>query len=300
MLLQLNQDKTKVLFIHEDGKEYKFLANFPAFLKSFHDPYYWAPAKPQIIYNIYHRLRKAKRTLKVEQAVLDLVNQPFALKQIPADFKFHTKPMDFQEISLRYLYTVGGGGLLLDPGMGKSKVILDFIVLMKFTKCIIVCPKPLLFVWEDEIAIHRPELTYHTVRTTDWAAEREGILKANVTIINYNKAVAFSEALQGMGYQFIHLDEFLIKDPSTSRTKDITELSYSIPHKAGGSGTLINNSVQDVFAPVRYLEPSLVSRSSAKFLNHFGVKKKSQALIVLWHSNTSLKPSQSWSHVVSS
>lgn len=273
MLIQFNQDRTKVLFIHEDGKEYIFLNRFPAFLKGFRDQYFYAPAKPQLIFNLYHRLLRAKRKLKISQDVLDFLNQPFALKPIPASFKFHTTPMDFQEISLRYLYTVGGGGLLLDPGMGKSKVILDFILLMGFTKALIVCPKPLLFVWEDEIATHRPELTYHTVTTTDWPAEAVGITKANVTIINYNKAVAFKEQLKAAGFQFIHLDEFLIKDPSTDRTKDLTDLSYVIPHRAGGSGTLVNNSVHDVFAPVRYLEPSLVSQSSKKFLDHFAVKK---------------------------
>ncbi|EJD67193.1 hypothetical protein BB65665_12657, partial [Bacillus sp. 916] len=73
--------------------------------------------------------------------------------------------------------------------------------------------------------------------------EYEGIKNSQVTIINYNKAVTFREELKGMGFEFIHLDEFLIKDPSTDRTKEITQLGYAIPHRCGGSGTLINNSV---------------------------------------------------------
>lgn len=274
MLVKFSQDKSKVLFIHEDGKDYKFLNNFPAFLRDRNNPYFYAPAKTQIIYNLYQRLRKAKRKFKIGQDVLDFLNQPFKLKEIPESFKFHTKPMDFQEIALRYLYTVGSGGILLDPGMGKSKVVLDYIHLMGFKKAIVICPKPLLFVWEDEIHTHRPELTYYTVKSTNWEAEKEGIASAQVVIINYNKAVTFRNELKTIGAEFIHLDEFLIKDPSTDRTKELTNLAYTIPYKCGGSGTLINNSIGDVFAPVRYLEPSLVGKSSANFLNHFAVKRK--------------------------
>lgn len=274
MKILFNADKTRVNFIHENAAEYTFLTDFPALLKGVRDPHHWAPSEPHILYNLYHRFKKAKRTLRIEPGVLELINQPFALKPIPASFTFHTSPKTYQEIALRYLYTVGSGGLLLEPGMGKSKVVLDYIWLMQFKRSIIVCPKALLFVWEDEISTHRPELTYHTVKTTDWQKEKDGILNAAVTIINYNKAVLFKDVLKAQGFDFIHLDEFLIKDPSTDRTKGLTELGYHIPYHAGGSGTLINNTIRDVFAPTRFLSPALVGKSSGNFMNHFAVMKK--------------------------
>lgn len=280
MKIQFNQDKTKVLFIHEEGRDYKILHNFPALLRDRQNPHFYAPAKPQVIYNIFHRLKrvmpKSKQgkpiPMRIAQDVLDFMNQPFALKKLPEAFKFHTAPLEFQEIALRYLYTVGSGGVLLDPGMGKSKVVLDYIALMCFKKALIVCPKPLLFVWEDEILKHRPELSFYSVKTTDWKQEKAGILESQVCIINYNKAVTFREELKACGFQFIHLDEFLIKDPSTERTKELTALARHMPYRAGGSGTLINNSVGDVFAPVRYLEPALIGMSRTNFLNHFSVR----------------------------
>jgi SNF2 family DNA or RNA helicase len=170
------------------------------------------------------------------------------------------------------MYTVGGGGILLDPGMGKSKVTLDYIALQGFKKVIIVCPKPLLFVWEDEIKTHRPDLNFYTVKTTDWEKEKEGVANAQVTIINYNKAVTFEEQLKGVGYEYIHLDEFLIKDPKTTRTQSLTKLSKSIPFRSGGSGTLINNSIMDVYCPVRYLEPALVGYNYNNFLDFHAVR----------------------------
>ena len=265
MQVTFSQDKTKIIFLHENGHEYKFLHNYPAFLKS--GMYYYIPAKSHILHNLIARLKKANQKLKLTQEVLTFLEEPFKLKEIPSSFKYHTEPMDYQAIALRYLYTVGSGGLLLDPGMGKSKVVLDYIALMGFEKVIIICPKALLFVWEDEIAIHRPELSYYTVRTTDWDAEYPGIKGARVTIINYTKSVAFKPQLKRMGYNFIHLDEFLIKDPKTERTQSLTDIAYGIDYKCGGSGTLINNTVMDVFCPVRYLEPALVGQNYKKFFD---------------------------------
>ena len=184
MKVQFNHDKSQVVFMHEDAFEYKWLNKYPAFVKD--GMYYYVPAKVQILHNIIQRMKLAKRKLTLTKDVHDFLQSPFKLKALPEAFKFHTSPMPYQEIALRYLYTVGSGGLLLDPGMGKSKVALDYIALMKFKKVIIVCPKPLLFVWEDEIAVHRPDLTFYTVKTTDWEQEKEGIANAQVTIINYN------------------------------------------------------------------------------------------------------------------
>lgn len=265
MRIAFNQTKDRILFLHDDMHEYKYLFNFPAFLKE--GPSFYIPAKVQILHNVVQRLKKAKRKIRIDKDVYEFLQSPFILKPIPESFKFHTNPMDYQHIALRYLYTVGSGGLLLDPGMGKSKVVLDYILLMDFKKTLVVCPKALLFVWEDEIAIHRPELSFYTVKSTDWGSEVAGIMGADVTLINYNKAVDFRDDLKAVGYQFIHLDEFLIKDPKTSRTQALTNLSSKIPYRCGGSGTLINNTVMDVFCPVRYLEPALVGGNYKSFFD---------------------------------
>lgn len=265
MRIAFNGSKDRVLFLHDDAKEYKWLFNFPAFLKD--GPSFYLPAKVQVLHNVVQRLKKAKRTLRMDKDVYEFLQAPFVLRTIPASFKFHTSPMDYQHIALRYLYTVGSGGLLLDPGMGKSKVVLDYIFLMGFKKTLVVCPKALLFVWEDEIAIHRPELTFYTVRSTNWEAESGPASLSNVTLINYTKAVELRAELEQMGYDFIHLDEFLIKDPKTSRTQALTKLATKINYKCGGSGTLINNTIMDVFCPVRYLEPSLVGGNYKNFFD---------------------------------
>lgn len=267
MRLSFSSDRSHIFFLHKDAAEYKFLHSFPAFIRQ--GPYFAIPAKINVLHNVIQRLRKARKDINLDKEVYEFLQTPFKLRELPASFRFHTQPMDYQLLALRYLYTTGSGGLLLDPGMGKSKVVLDYIVLQGFERTLIVCPKALLFVWEDEISVHRPELadSVYVVKTTDWESERDGILNSKVVVLNYNKAVGFEKELSSAGFDFIHIDEFLIKDPSTERTKSLTRISKCIPYRCGGSGTLVNNTVLDVFSPVRYIEPSLVGWSFSNFKN---------------------------------
>lgn len=279
MLIKFNVPKTRVLFINEGGKEYKAMMEFPAFIKE--GPHFYVPAKVAVVYNVINRLSSTFKQLKIDKDVYDFMHQDMKLRELPEDFKFHTKPMEAQEIALRYMYTVGNGGLLMDPGMGKSKVVLDYIHLMKFQKTLLICPLPLLFVWEDETEIHRPELSIHLVKTTDWAAEWEAGKDKDIFCMNYNKAVLFKEQLLAQKFDFMHLDEFLIKDVKTERTKAITAISKKVEYKCGGSGTLINNSVMDMYAPVRYLEPSLVGFNYTNFMNRHLYRNLKDPRIVL-------------------
>jgi len=233
---------------------------------------------------VVSRLKKAFKKIVIDKEVLDFMNQEMKLLALPDGFKYITSPLPFQDIALRFIYTVGSGGLLLDPGMGKSKIALDYIALMNFVRTLLICPKPLLFVWEDEVAKHRPDLTIHVVETTNWEKEWELGKDKHIICMNYSKAAMLKDQLKKCKFDFIHLDEFLIKDPKTIRTQSITELSKTIPYKCGGSGTLINNSILDVFAPVRYLEPSLVGFSFTNFLNRHTIRNPRDLKMVVGHT----------------
>lgn len=275
MRIAFDTTKRYVLFISEKRDEYIALDRFPAFIKPM--IHHACHAVLPVCYNVIERMRERKqfRDMKIDPDVQAWLDSPFKLATLPESFYYHTEPVAFQEIALRYLYTLGSAGILLDPGMGKSKVVLDYIFLltqMNMGRHLIVCPKPLLFVWEDEIAKHRPELSFHIVKTTEWEKEMDGIANNQVTIINYDKAVTFKHRLKEVCFDFMHVDEFLIKDPSTTRTKALTEISKSVKYRAGGSGTLINNSPSDAFSPIRYLQPSLFGGNFTSFLNEYSVK----------------------------
>lgn len=274
MIVTFDVDKSNVLFLHETPKEYIALGKFPAFIRK--EISYAAPAVLPVVFNIVSRLQASFRNVKLSKEVETWLQSDFKLLDIPEDFKFITKPLDFQLIALRFLYTLGSAGVLLDPGMGKSKVILDYIALKRFKRSIVVCPAPLLFVWEDEINKHRPDLSYYVVTSTDWEQEIPKFKDKDVIIINYNKAVIMEKELKAVQFDFMYVDEFLIKDIKTERTNSLTRLSRGIPYKSGGSGTLINNSPIDAYAPLRFLCPALVGGNYQNFTDKFLIKVKNK------------------------
>lgn len=274
MIIKFNKDRSSLLFQHSTPKEYTALSKFPAFTRDSETLLFSCPTTLPVAYNIVERCKKYFSEVVMTKEVKEWLDSPFKLRDLPESFSYHTSPEVFQGIALRFLYTLGSAGLLLDPGMGKSKIVLDYIHLKEFGRSLIVCPAALLFVWEDEIRKHRPELSFHVIRTTDWAIELPRVKSQQVIITNYTKAVILKHRLKETKFDFMHVDEFLIKDPSSDRTKALTEISRGIPYRCGGSGTLINNSPFDAFSPIRYLQPSLLGWNYSNFLDRYSVTKE--------------------------
>lgn len=272
IISQYNQGLIK--YTPENKHESKSLVTFPGLLEIGVERF--STSKPHVVANLIERFKAKNFKLDVDEYVFNCVNGQFKLKEIPESFKFFTKPLLHQLLALRFLFTIGSAGLLLEAGMGKTKIILDYIALLGFRRSIIIAPKALLFVWEDEALLHRPDKKIYIIKTTDWESEKEAILAADIVVTNYNKAVILEEQLKTIKWDYMNLDEFLIKDPTSLRTQAITRLSYLVPNKTGASGTLVNNTPLDVFAPVRFLEPSLTGYSFAKFRNEYAVTRKAK------------------------
>lgn len=323
MKLILTPDGHNVEFVPESNAEETIITMFPALYKVRGKRF--APSLPHILQNIIERLKKTLKTpiTTSDKKIVDLLKNAVTLRELPEDFNFITEPMSHQRIVLQYLLTNGGGGVLLDPGLGKTKIILDFIKMMRFKKSLIVCPVALLDVWVDETETHRPDLKTYVLQSTSWpilfkaakarvekhaaaleqeeegsdeykkirtklrAAEREVkfipaamaedlelAAAADVVVINYDKASNLEYLQKHFAFDFIALDEALIKTHNSARTLALLKLGVKIPHRVIMSGTLINNTALDAFAPIRFLQPALTGMAYGKFDQHYGIKIK--------------------------
>src|ERR1022692_89144 len=189
MIIKEINNAEYVLFIPENNRELKFLGSFPGLLTE--GTNFFSPCKHRIVSNLYSRISKHIKLedIKYTPYIHKIISNGFDLLELPDSFAFHTNPLNHQLQALKFLYTLGSCGLLLDPGLGKTKIILDYIFLMGFDKAIIVCPKPLLNVWPEEASKHRPELYegMYVIQSTDWDKEKEKIDSSQVLVLNYDK-----------------------------------------------------------------------------------------------------------------
>lgn len=276
MLLKETVSGDYILFEPESSSERKKMEEFPGLLRQ--GTSFFSTRKQNVVSNLVQRLGLP---IKASPQVKELCSDEIALSKLPEDFTFFTNPLPHQEIALRFLYTFSSAGLLLEPGLGKTKVILDFIHLKKFERACIICPKPLLFVWEEEVVKHRPELNLYVVRSTDWEKEKSHIAAAQVVVVNYDKCVSMEQGLTSMKFNFVGVDEGLIKNLHTARTKSVFEVSKHATSKVIMSGTLVNNSPIDIFSPVKFVEPSVLGVSITRFKTRFCVPAKFNKNVII-------------------
>lgn len=254
------------------------------------------PTLYNVVSSAVERLKKISK-VTADKNTSDLVSSVIRLSVIPDTFKYYTTPLEHQAIALRYFYTFHRVGLLLDPGLGKTKVALDGIKLVDAKKTVIVCPKSLIGVWHREVAKHRPDLSIYTPSSCTYQLlltkemnkpqsekgnkkieklkkrleeESKEAAKYDIIVANYDQVVdGWRWLREVINPEMIVIDEFLIKDPESIRTKVLTVFAEGSKYRMGLSGTLVNNSPLDVFAPIRFLEPGLVGHSFPNFRDRY-------------------------------
>ena len=269
-----------VLFEPTYGSETTALEKFPALLRS--GNLFYCPNKQGLVKHLYHQVRDhITKKIQIDATLSKYLSDPISLDKLPDQFTYHTNPLAHQELALRYAYTFKNVGLLLEPGLGKTKVVCDLIQVLGYRRNLVICPKPLLQVWSKEIDKHRPELSKYIVSSTDWSKEEKHIEGSQVVIINYDKCVYLEPELLKLKFELLAIDEGLISNLNTNRTQSILELGKHAKSKIIMSGTLVNNSPLDLFAPLKFLEPSLLGTSVTRFKSRYTVPAKFNKNVIL-------------------
>ena len=173
----------------------------------------------------------------------------------------------YQEYGVRWLDYLGehsmGACLADEMGLGKT---IQVIALLRSLyakhkepktqgRCLILCPKTLIFNWTAELDKFAPELPYivHYGNNRD-----SSLLKGTefrVILSTYATLRQDAEDFQKMEFFYIILDESQnIKNLSTQTTAAV--LSLKAAHKLAMSGTPVENNLGELYSLFRFLNPS--------------------------------------------
>jgi SNF2 family DNA or RNA helicase len=262
LIIEENSTKEKVIRFNPDNlKELSLLDNFPGTLNGI------CPFDPDVLNDLVARIKSSNIKVYTKDLRVKQLAGTRRDESLPPSFKFHTEPLPFQRRAVEWAAPRNNVGFLLSPGLGKTKVCLDWLHLKQPSKILVCCPSPLRDVWVEEATKHRPE--FSPIIVTE-LAQLEELKDAKFLVCSYTIATMREEWFQQWVPEALILDEALIKNPDSQRTKSLSTLSKvgGVKYRALLSGTLINNHEGEVFAPVNFLEPSMFGKS------HYLFKKK--------------------------
>ncbi len=166
--------------------------------------------------------------------------------------------------------------LLLEPGLGKTKITLDVITYRKINnpnyKTLVVCPNTLVENWRDETLKHsflKPVPLMGASARKIPAVYTDG----DVYITNYEATrTDLKMHLLKKKFDLIVLDESTaVKNPSSQQSIACFELSRHIKDKLILTGTPIMNNPLDIYGQYRILNTDIYGRNFYWFKNRYAV-----------------------------
>lgn len=177
-------------------------------------------------------------------------------------YQFKRKPRPYQLRALQKALQLGSMAIWFDPGLGKTKVAIDFTAIKmakeEAKRVIVVCPLSAIGVWEDEFPLDCPDEYLPTITpVVGDMDDRISILcqprsteGKHVLIINYDslRNDKILELLKDFNAQILIVDEMhYTKNHSAQRSKRVRELRKLVNHCLGLTGTPIPKNPLDLF-----------------------------------------------------
>lgn len=241
------------------------------------------PDNPDSILALKTRLEATGWRLSMTPEVRDYLNHAFtstreaaAIREAgDADiaFNFVTQPYAHQRAGLAFLVKLGGGALLWEMGLGKTKTAIDYAEwLAQMTptlRVLVICPNTVRRNWGREIELHAGHRNY-VIPDGDYKKRMPMVGSKRYTILNTEALshVAMARALQNRVWDLIVIDESTrFKGPTSLRTKALHKLSGL--HRIILTGTPITGSPEDAWAPFEFVSPGLFGKSFYGFRDRY-------------------------------
>lgn len=203
---------------------------------------------------------------------------------LPAGFNFKTIPRKYQlECLLRGL-NLEAQALLMDPGTGKTKIMIDDCVASylagKINAVIVVCPNSIKGNWLDELDIHSPgHVAFIWEPDKKKAFERFMMESApalkwliiGVESFSQGAAPQFAEKFACLHRTAVLLDESSkIANHDSIRTNKVIKLGRLAVRRRIATGTPFDRrGFNKAWAQYEFLDPNILDQGYYAFRNHF-------------------------------
>lgn len=222
-----------------------------------------------------------------------------SIPDLPPDFRFKTQPYPHQLEALRRGLGQRAFALAMEPGTGKSKVLIDDVVATKMPQAAIVCPNSITTNWLDEIDIHSS--AENDVHIYDPLKKKQ----AGTWISRFTSAkagvkwfiIAAESLSSGDGWKYLEaflqarptallVDESTrFKTPKASRTKKLIDLAPLAARTRLASGTMLTRGLQDAWSQFEILDPQILNMSYYPFRNHFCIMGGFKSKVIVANKN---------------
>jgi len=198
---------------------------------------------------------------------------------LPEDFTFVTPPYQHQIEGLVHIFYMYRAALFHEPGLGKTKVVIDLVRLLhklNQTQVVLVLgPLVVIRNWGDQIDLHSgKQLRWGAVLGTP-EDKVKVIQKAidgelDILLVTYNAAKTYFEYLNKVDYRTIVADEsHYIKSWVSDRTQAAVSLSEKANRRIIMTGTPTLGNPLDLYGQFRFLGQFYMPEGYTKFKNSF-------------------------------
>jgi SNF2 family DNA or RNA helicase len=213
--------------------------------------------------------------------------------EMPDDF-FITEPYEHQKKALAFAYRNIRCGLLLDMGLGKTKIVVDLLRMLK-KKALVLSPVVGLETWAHEVEVHSGgEMSAVCVKGTP-KKKKDGIAastECDVLVVGYDTA-------KGESYQHVILDSFPyevivadeshnLRGPFTARTKAAKALASKAFRRIILSGTPSLGNPMHLYGQLAFLGDYIPAETYWTFKKHYLVTAKGNDKFVVGYKNLDL------------
>ncbi len=265
------------------------------FVKEFDDRH-WDPKRrvwkiPASIENYNKIFTDFTKSVECSNSVLNWVNKvtdiqrqikhakKFQTVKLPLDYNFKTIPFNHQIKCFNFFKELTMGGLFLEMGLGKTKIIIDLLTYFKLmgkirNPVLYVCPNSVLENVKNEFEMHS-SLDWNICILQGTKGKKIKLLSQseyNIFIINYEAVRTIEQELMKKGLDAIICDESTrIKNSRALCSKSLHRLGQAVKYRYIMTGTPITQCVIDIYSQYKFLEPSLFGPSFYAFKNKYAI-----------------------------